>query len=116
MAAVWGQMTVGGGFNSLQESISVMGVPVMTKRSFVETERVIGKWWWAALEESMLAAGKKEKQLAIENKQYHQGIPAITVIVDGGWCKRTHKHGYNTLYCVGVIFSKETKTVIHRRS
>ena len=43
LAAVWGQMTVGGGFNSLQEPMSVMDVPVMTKRSFVETERTSGK-------------------------------------------------------------------------
>ena len=113
LAAVWGQMTVGGGFNSLQESMSIMGVPVMTKRSFIETERVIGKWWWIALEESMLAAGKKEKQLAIKNNQYHQGIPAISVIVDRGWCKRTHKHSYNALSGVGVIFGKEAKQLLY---
>lgn len=113
LAAVWGQMTVGGGFNSLQESMSVLGVPVMTKQSFIDTERVIGKWWWTALEESMLAAGKEEKQLAIKNGQYHQGIPAITVIIDGGWCKRTHKHSYNALSGVGVIFGKETKKLLY---
>ena len=45
LAAVWGQMTVGGGFNSLQELLSVLGVPVMTKQSFIDTERTIGKWW-----------------------------------------------------------------------
>ena len=39
LAAVWGQMTVGSGFNSLQESLSVLGVPVMTKQSFIDTER-----------------------------------------------------------------------------
>ena len=113
LAAVWGQMTVGGGFNSLQESMSVLGVPVMTKQSFIDTERIIGKWWWTALEESMLAAGKEEKQIAIKNEQYHQGIPAITVIVDGGWCKRTHKHSYNALSGVGVIFGKETKKLLY---
>ena len=43
-----GVVTVGGGFNSLQESMSVMGVSVMMKQSFVETERVVGKWWWTA--------------------------------------------------------------------
>ena len=42
----------------------------------------------------MLAARKEEKQLAIKNEQYHQGILAITVIVDGGWCKLAHKHTY----------------------
>ena len=46
LAAVWGQMTVGGGFNLLQESMSILGVPVMTKQPFIDTERAIGKWWW----------------------------------------------------------------------
>ena len=113
LAAVWGQMTVGGGFSSLQESMSILGIPVMTKQSFIHTERVIGKWWWAALEESMLAAGKEEKQIAIKQGHYHQGIPAITVIVDAGWCKHTHKHSYNALSGVGVIFGKETRKLLY---
>jgi len=43
LAVVWGQMTTGSGFNTLEESLSVLNVPVMTKRSFVHTEQVIGK-------------------------------------------------------------------------
>ena len=31
LAAVWGQMATGGGLNSLQESMSVLGVPIMSK-------------------------------------------------------------------------------------
>ena len=45
----------------------------------------------------MSAAGKEEKQIAIQQGHYHDGIPAITVIVNAGWCKRTHKHSYNAL-------------------
>ena len=114
LAAVWGQMTIGGGSNSLEESVSVLGVPVMTKSSFIHTEQVIGKWWWTILEESMITAGKEEKQIAIQKKNsYHGDYPAITVIVDGGWCKRTHKHSYNALSGVGVIFGKETKKLLY---
>jgi len=29
LAAVWGQMVTGGGFNPLQESMSILGIPVM---------------------------------------------------------------------------------------
>ena len=32
----------------------------------------------------MIAAGKEEKQIAIQKNSYHGGYPAITVIVDGG--------------------------------
>lgn len=35
-------------------------------------------------EAAMDEAGKEEKQLAEERNQYHEGIPAITVIVDVG--------------------------------
>ena len=89
-------MSVGGGFNSLEESLSVFNIPfVMTQRSFVHTEQMIGKWWWKLLEESMISAGKEENQIAINKGQYHNNVPAITVIVDDGWSKRTHKHSYN---------------------
>ena len=40
LAAVWGQMATGGGHNHLQESMSVFGVPVMSKVSFVQRERL----------------------------------------------------------------------------
>ena len=89
-------MSVGGGFNSLEEFLSVFNIPfVMTQRSFVLTEQMIGKWWWKLLEESMISAGKEENQIAINKGQYHNNVLAITVIVDGGWSKRTHKHSYN---------------------
>ena len=85
-----------------------LNIPVMTLRSLVHAEQMIGKWWWKLLEESMISAGKEEKQIAINKGQYHNNVPAITVIVDGGWSKRTHKHSYNALSCVDVIFGKET--------
>ena len=113
LAAVWGQMVTGGGFNPLEEAMSTLGIPVMSKQSFMLTERQIGDWWWSSLQESMKAAGKKEKQFAIEQNSYHQGIPAITVIVDGGWSKRTHKHSYNALSGVGVIFGKHTGKLLY---
>jgi len=33
-------------------------------------------------------AAAEEKQLAIARGDFHQGVPAITVICDGGWSKR----------------------------
>ena len=61
----------------------------------------------------MLAAGKKERELAIQKNSYHQGVPAVTVIVDTGWIKRTHKHTYNALSSVGVIFGQETGKLLY---
>ena len=66
-------------------------------------ERRIGEWWWNHLQESMKSAGKLEKSTAISQNRYHQGVPAITVILDGGWSKRSHKHSYNAKSGVGII-------------
>ena len=113
LAAVWGQMSTGGGHTQLQETMSVLGVPVMTKKSFIRTEKDIGEWWRMRLNESMIEAGKEEKRLAEERGDYHNGVPAITVVVDGGWSKRSHKHTYNAKSGVGIIIGKCTGKLLH---
>ncbi|CAG2245735.1 unnamed protein product [Mytilus edulis] len=40
-------------------------------------------------------------------------VPSVTVICDGGWSKRSHKHSYNALGGVGVIIGAETKKILH---
>ena len=45
LAAVWGQMSTGGGHSKLQETMCVLGVPVMSARHFINTEREIGESW-----------------------------------------------------------------------
>lgn len=107
LAAVWGQMCTGGGHSRLEETMSVVGVPVMTKRSF------ISEMWKQVLEQSMAEAGRRERELAIEKNHYHDGVPAITVIVDGGWSKRSHKHSYNAKSGVAIVIGKETGKLLH---
>ena len=74
MAAVWGQMSTGGGHSALEETMSIMGVPVMTKNSFIDTERVIGEMWKQELLQSMAEAGREERQLVMERGEYHEGF------------------------------------------
>ncbi len=112
LAAVWGQMVTGGGHRKLEETMSIVGVPVMTKTSFVSTERDIGEWWEQELRKSMEEAGKEERALAMNSGDYHEGVPAITVIVDGGWSKRSHRHSYNANSGVGIIIGKETSKLL----
>ena len=92
VAAVWGQMTTGGGHARLNEVMSTLGVPVMTKKAFTATESAIDKCWWESLEASMKQAAEEEKKMAVERGSYHEGVPAIRVILDAGWSKRSHKH------------------------
>jgi hypothetical protein len=58
-------------------------------------------------------AGKEEKRLAVEKWSCHDGVPAITVILDGGWSKRSHKHSYNANSGVGIIVGKETGKMLY---
>ena len=44
LVAVWGQMATGGGHNKLEESMSILGLPVISKKLFINTEKLIGKW------------------------------------------------------------------------
>lgn len=113
VAAVWGQMATGGGHTRLKEVMSLMGVPVMTKKAFIATESAVDKSWWQSLRESMTEAAEEEKRLAVERGSYHEGVPAITVIVDAGWSKRSHKHSYNAKSGVGIIVGMETKKLLY---
>ena len=45
----------------------------------------------------MLQAGCEEKQMAVQNNEYHQRIPAVTIIIDGGWSKRSNKDSFNAI-------------------
>ena len=48
VAAVWGQMATGGGHTPSAEAMTVLGVPVMSKKSFLATEKEIGCKWWTS--------------------------------------------------------------------
>ncbi len=113
LAAVWGQMSTGGGHSRLQETMGVFGVPVMAGKNFVSTERDIGEWWRKQLNEVMVEAGKEEKRLAEERGDFNEGVPAITVIVDGGWSKRSHRHSYNAKSGVGIIIGQATGKLLY---
>ena len=89
-------------------ALTPMNVPGINKRLYTETEQFLSDTI-RDLAETMTAAGEKECKLAIEKGDYHQGVPAITVVVDGGWSKRSHKHTYNAKSGVAVIFGQLTK-------
>ena len=85
----------------------------MTKKSFVATEKALGRSWRESLEESMKEAAGEEKRNAIEKGSCHEGVPAIAVIVDGGWSKRTHKHSYNAKSGAAIIIGAHTGKLLH---
>ena len=49
----------------------------------------------------------------LDRKDFFQGIPSITVVIDGGWSKRSHKHSYNAKSGVALIIGKETNKLLY---
>ena len=107
------QMSMGGSCNNLEESLCTIGIPSMLKPTFIEIKRLLGSAFEAYLGELMLQAGMEEKETAIKNNEYYQNVPSITVIVDGGWSKSSHKHSYNANSGVRVIFGAVTKKLLY---
>ena len=64
------------------------------------------------VEDNLLVAGKEERSPAIAQAIFHDGVPAITVVVDGGWSKCCHKHSYKDKSDVRMIFRASTKKVV----
>ena len=109
VGATLGQISTGGGATHLQEQMASIGVPSLSKKTFTVLERKIGRIIEEEMAEELVKAGAEERRLAIERGDYHEDVPAIPVVVDGGWSKRTYKHSYNANSGVGVIFGATTR-------
>ena len=113
IGAVWSQMATGGGHSNLTETAAALDIPSMSKNTFTSIETQIGQAWEDLLAQEMVKAGQEEKRIALENKDTFEGVPAISVTVDGGWSKRSHKHSYNTKSGVAVIIGNTTKKLLY---
>ena len=62
----------------------------------------------------MIEAGCEERKLAIERKDFHEGVPA-TMHCDCrcGMVKRSHPHSYNAKSGVGIIIGFYTQKLLH---
>ena len=108
-------MSTGGGHSKVQETMGVLGVPVMHARIFINSKRDIVKWWQKKLEEVMAEAGKEYKCLPKKRGDYHQGIPAITVIVSVGWSKKWHRNSYYAKSGIAIITGQATGKLLYIR-
>ena len=113
IGAVFGQVSTGGGGDHLEEQLASMSVPSLSPHSFVGIERSLGTAFEDIVTNELLAAGKEEREHAIKHNKFSEGVPACTVMVDGGWSKRSHKHSYNANSGVGVIFGAYSKKLLY---
>lgn len=69
-----------------------------------------------AMQIELAQCAKMESDLAMQNKDYvlieGERYPAITVILDGGWGKRSYRHSFSSKYGVAVIIGARTGKVL----
>ena len=113
LRAVWGQCVSGGGPAKLNEQLNTLAMPGMSGKTFSVIEGKIGDWWEQCLKQDMIAAGQEERKIALEKGNIDEGVPYISVICDGGWSKRSHKHTYNAPAGAAIIIGAETGKILH---
>ena len=64
-----GQMATGGGFSNLEQSLSIIGIPPLSKPVFIDTEQCLGNLFERYLTELMLEAGREEKQMQLTTNE-----------------------------------------------
>ena len=107
-----GFVSTGGGRAKMDEILSLMSIPSIDRRNFHSTEMFITKKWRQQLPQEMLERGKGERRLAMECGESDEGVPAIDVIVDGGWSMRSNRHRYSTKSGVACIIGRETNKLL----
>ncbi|KAJ8673527.1 hypothetical protein QAD02_005437 [Eretmocerus hayati] len=114
MGAAVGSVYAGIGYSELRQVLAALDVPCMSDRTYRNQRLRLMQFMLEASEESMKLAIEEEKRLAILNGDVINGIPFITVIVDGSWGKRSYKSGqYDSLSGCAAIIGARTKKVLY---
>ncbi|XP_063238957.1 uncharacterized protein LOC134540255 [Bacillus rossius redtenbacheri] len=107
-AGTWATVTSGISFSQFENVLGVLDVPAMSKNTFLKKEVEVEKVWLKHIDNALVEAGIEERRLAIEKGDVDDGMPFITVIVDGGWSKRSYGHNYTATSGMAVIIAERT--------
>jgi len=115
-ALAWGCQNSAIGYDAVSGLLSSLDLPSPSPNTYRKSQTECKDWIMASLQKELENAAEEEKQLAIEAEEFAvvRGIkyPAITVVVDGGWSKRSYGHSYNSNNGVAVIIGSRTNKVI----
>lgn len=113
-AFVWATVTAGSYYTQAAHITSLMDIPTMTGQTFRLIEKQLGNVWHEHLAEEIKKAGEQERSIAIDKGNVSSdGIPYITVYVDGGWLKRSYGHNFDSSSGMACIIGKETKKCLY---
>ncbi|CAG9771313.1 unnamed protein product [Ceutorhynchus assimilis] len=115
-ACVWATFSGGTTFKTMTEFLSIMNIPSLSYRMYHKLELKLANDWkkplWGSMEEAGIA-GKEEYDNAVATNALDvDGVPWITVYLDGGWSHRSYGHNYNAASGVAVIIGKHTGKIL----
>ncbi|CAI6377348.1 unnamed protein product [Macrosiphum euphorbiae] len=103
-AAVSGSIAIGIGHTQLNEFSATIDVPYISPNVFIKLQSNIGEIINETAWDEIYLAGIEEKKLAIEDGNLNSdGVPMITVVADGSWCKRSYKTKYSYIINLTII-------------
>jgi len=77
---------------------STLEIPCLSSNTYKKEHDKISEGYEIAATKEMELAAREEAQLAIELGEVGpDGIPHISVVADGSWCKRSYRTQYNSL-------------------
>lgn len=113
-AAVLGDMVEGLGYTNVKGKFATMGLKYMSPVTFKAREQKLLLHLRNITEKSMQKAAEEEAALAKKAGDVTKdGIPYITVILDGSWLKRCFGSKYDSLAGLGVIIGVKTGKILH---
>ena len=91
-------VNIGCGYTNLNTFLTILDVPQMSQSVYDKGHRVISEIWEKLAFTQMEEAAEIEKELAVQCGDVDkEGIPLVTVIVDGSWAKRSYRTNYSSL-------------------
>ncbi|XP_049705378.2 uncharacterized protein LOC126056452 [Helicoverpa armigera] len=113
-AAISGMITTGIGLSQFEELFTSMDLPCINQKHFDKLHDNVCEEWHKTAMNLMKAAGKRERDAAIERGDITKdGIPYIDVIADGCWSKRSYKANYSALSGAAAIVGRTFGEVLY---
>uniref|UniRef100_A0A1B0DE29 Mutator-like transposase domain-containing protein n=1 Tax=Phlebotomus papatasi TaxID=29031 RepID=A0A1B0DE29_PHLPP len=101
------------GFTQIEEFLSGIDVPSLSTPTFRNIQEKLINHVEEVSAESCFLAAQEEKQYALENGNVDDdGVPFITVVLDGMWTRRSYGSQYNSASGCATIIGYHTKKVL----
>lgn len=98
LAVVASTVHNGQGYTNIEQFAASLNMPCISNPTYQKLHEKVGEQMKCIAWEATEKAAEEESRLAYENGDVSKnGIPMISVVVDGAWSKRSYRSNYNAL-------------------